>query len=100
MILVMTDQPLRKAMGRPNAAGRMVQWVVELSQFDIDYRPRTAIKAQVLVDFIAEFTMADQDPKADYQTMYTDGSSTSGIGKVGVILLTPKKDVLRYGDQL
>ena len=66
MILVMTDQPLRKAMGRPNAAGRMVQWVVELSQFDIDYRPRTAIKAQVLVDFIAEFTMADQDPKADY----------------------------------
>ena len=24
-ILVMTDQPLRKAMGRPNAAGRMVQ---------------------------------------------------------------------------
>ena len=24
-ILVMTDQPLRKAMGRPNAVGRMVQ---------------------------------------------------------------------------
>ena len=44
-ILVMTDQPLRKAMGRPNAMGRMVQWVVELSQFDFDYRPRIAIKA-------------------------------------------------------
>ena len=31
IILVMTDQPLRKAMGRPDIAGRMVQWAVELS---------------------------------------------------------------------
>ena len=28
IVLVMTDQPLQKAMGRPNAAGRMVQWAV------------------------------------------------------------------------
>ena len=34
----------------------VIQWVVELSQFDIEYRPRTAIKVQALVDFIAEFT--------------------------------------------
>ena len=31
MILVMMDQPLRKAMGRPDVAGRMVQWAIELS---------------------------------------------------------------------
>ena len=65
-IMVMTDQPLRKAMGRPNAAGRMVQWVVELSQFDVDYRPRTTIKAQALADFVAEFTTAEQDPESGY----------------------------------
>lgn len=46
-------------MSRPNAVGRMVQWVVELSQFDIDYKPRAAIKAQALTDFVAEFTMMD-----------------------------------------
>ena len=52
----MTDQPIRKAMNKPEAAGRMVQWAIELSQFDVEYYPRTAIKAQALADFIAEFT--------------------------------------------
>ena len=55
----MTNQPLRKAMGKPDATGRMVQWAVELSQFNIDYRPRTTIKAQALADFVVEFTMTD-----------------------------------------
>ena len=59
-----------------------------------------AIKAQALVDFFAEFTMADQDPVADYWTVYTNGSSASRIGGVRVILLSPKKDVLRYGVKL
>ena len=99
-ILVMTDQPLRKAMGRPNAAGRMVQCVVELSQFDVDYRPRTAIKAQALADFVAKFTTSEQDPKSDYWTMYTNGSTTSGVGGVGVILFSPEKDILKYRVQL
>ena len=52
-ILVMTDQPIKKSMNKPEAVGRMVQWAIELSQFDINYHPRTAIKAQALVDFIA-----------------------------------------------
>ena len=53
-ILVMMDQPIRKSMNKPEAAGRMVQWAIELSQFDIEYHPRTAITAQALADFIAE----------------------------------------------
>ena len=39
----------------------MVQWAIEISQFDIEYYPRTAIKAQALVDFIAEFTLLEDD---------------------------------------
>ena len=96
----MTDQPLQKAMGRPDAAKRMVQWAVELSQFDIDYKLRTTIKVQALVDFVAEFTMTDQDLEANYWTVYMDGSSAAGFGGVGVILLSPKKDILKYGVQL
>ena len=34
---------------------------IELSQFDIEYHLRTAIKAQALMDFIAEFTLLDED---------------------------------------
>nr|XP_023871640.1 uncharacterized protein LOC111984244 [Quercus suber] len=99
-ILVMTDQPLRKAMSRPNAAGRMVQWVVELSQFDVDYRPRVAIKAQALADFVAEFTTAEQGPGSEHWTIHTDGSAALGIGGVGMILSSPKNDVIKYGVRL
>jgi len=62
----MTDQPIRKAMSRLDAGRRMVQWVVELNQFDIDYKPWTAIKAQALANFVTEFTMTDQDQEANY----------------------------------
>ena len=76
-ILVMTDQPIKKSMNRPEAVGRMVQWAIELSQFDIEYHPKTAIKAQALADFIAEFTLPDEDSlinEVDRWTIQTDGS--------------------------
>ena len=58
------------------------------------------IKAQALANFFAEFTIANQDPKSDYWTVDTNGSSTIGIGGVGVILLSLKKDILKYEVQL
>ena len=45
VINVMTDHPLKKAMNRLEATGRLIQWAVELSEFDIRYQPRHAIKA-------------------------------------------------------
>ena len=56
VINVMTDHPLKKAMNKLEAAGRLIQWAVELSEFNIRYQPRHAIKAQALADFIVEFT--------------------------------------------
>ena len=43
-IVVLTDKPLQRAMGSPDAAGRMALWAVKLSEFNIQYRPHTAIK--------------------------------------------------------
>ena len=102
-ILVMTDQPIKKSMNKPEAAGRMVQWAIELSQFDIEYHPRTAIKAQALADFIAEFTLLDEDRISngvDKWTIQTDGSSAQKKGGVGVVITTPDGEVLKYGVQL
>ena len=60
-MVILIDKPLRRAMSNPKEAGRMALWVIELSEFDIRYYPRTAIKGQVVADFIAEFTnMEDQ----------------------------------------
>ena len=43
-IVVLTKKPLRRVMSCPEAAGQMALWVVELSEFDIQYHPRTAVK--------------------------------------------------------
>ena len=61
----MTDQPIKKSMNKLEAAGRMIQWAIELSQFDIEYHSRIAIKAQALADFIAEFTFPNKDSLTD-----------------------------------
>ena len=100
-IIVMTDQLIKKAMNKPEAAGRMVQWAIELSQFDIEYHSQTTIKAQALADFIAEFTTPkDTNSQEDLWTINTDGSSTQKGGGAGIVITSPKKDVLKYGVQL
>ena len=64
-------------MSSPETAGQMALWAVELSEFDIQYHPRTAIKGQVMTDFIAEFTLGDGQgaEKTQQWNIYTDGSS-------------------------
>ena len=90
-------------MKQPEVAGRMIQWAIELSQFDIEYHSRTTIKAQALVDFIAEFTSPDEDRltnEAGRWTIQTDGSSAQKRGGVGVIIITPVGEILKYGVRL
>ena len=57
----------------------MVQWAIELSQFDVEYKPRIAIKAQALANFIVEFTMTDPNQKAEYWTMYANEAEYEAI---------------------
>ena len=53
------DQPLKRAMSSPEAAGRMTLWAIELSEFDIQYCSQTAVKGQIVVDFIVEYTQSE-----------------------------------------
>ena len=79
----MMDQPIKKSLNKPEAAGRMVQWAIELIQFNIEYHPKTAVKAQALADFIANFTLLDEDNltnEAERWTVQTDGLSAQQTG--------------------
>ena len=38
-IIVLSDQPLKRAMNSSEATKRMALWAIELSEFDIQYRP-------------------------------------------------------------
>lgn len=33
-----------------------MKWSVEISEFDVEYHPRRAIKGQAITDFITEYT--------------------------------------------
>ena len=99
----MSDQPIKKPMNKLEAARRMVQWAIELSQFDIEYHPRTAIKAQALVDFIAEFTLSNEDNltnETERWTIQTDGLSAQKRRGVRVVITALNGEVLKYGVQL
>ncbi|XP_050242130.1 uncharacterized protein LOC126691095 [Quercus robur] len=98
VINVMTDHPLKKAMNRLEVAGRLIQWAVELSKFDIRYQPRHAIKAQALTDFIAEFTPNYDDETKNNKrwVVHMDGSSTQHAGGIGVVLQSPEGDKLKH----
>ena len=55
-MIVLTDKPLWQAMSNPEAARQLTLWAIELNEYDIQYRLHTAIKGQVVADFIAKFT--------------------------------------------
>ena len=49
---------MKQILHKPETSGRLIKWAIELSDFDIRYKPRTMVKGQILVDFIMEFTPA------------------------------------------
>ncbi|RVW17619.1 hypothetical protein CK203_096713 [Vitis vinifera] len=45
-VIVLTDQPLRSILHKPDLTGRMLQWAIELSEFGIEFQPRLSKKGQ------------------------------------------------------
>jgi hypothetical protein len=76
-ISVVTDYPLGDILRNQDATGRISKWTVELGALTIDFKPRTAIKSQALVDFMAEWR-ENQLPtptlRPEHWVMYFDGS--------------------------
>ena len=58
-IEISTEYPMKQVLHKPETSGRLMKWAIELSKFDIRYKPKTVIKGQVLADFIMEFTSAE-----------------------------------------
>ena len=50
---------MKQVLHKSETSGRLMKWAIELSEFDIRYKPKTAIKGQVLADFVMEFTSAE-----------------------------------------
>nr|KYP62173.1 Retrovirus-related Pol polyprotein from transposon 297 family [Cajanus cajan] len=99
-ILVRTDSPIVKVLRKPELAGRMVAWSIELSQFDIHFEPRGPIKAQCMADFINEFAPPMTSEPHSW-TLHVDGSSNQQGSGADIILEGPGTMIieqsLRFG---
>ena len=82
------DKPLRRAMSNPQATSRMALWAIELSEFNIQYRPHTTMKRQVVVDFITEFTNMESQGAGKHPqwNIHTDESSNRQASRAGIVL--------------
>jgi hypothetical protein len=78
---------------------KIAKWAIELSMYDIVYKPRTAIKAQALSDFVAKWTEIQTPPKErelEYWTINFDGSvQLQGVGE-RTLVTSPKGESFKY----
>ncbi|GKB53759.1 reverse transcriptase domain-containing protein [Tanacetum coccineum] len=88
-IIVIMDQPIQQVLSRPEVAGRLQKWSIELGEYAIHYRPRVSVKGQILADFIFErreedsldTLMEEVEELPEPWILFTDGSScTEGSG--------------------
>jgi hypothetical protein len=98
-ILVVASNPVSSILNNPDAIGCVSLWGITLGPWEITYQHQSAIKSQVLPDFIAEWTEAQMPKLPDLSnswTIFVDGSKrVSGAG-AGVVLISPLGDRMHY----
>jgi hypothetical protein len=67
-IMVITNQPLNDLFTNKEASTRIIKWAAELSEYMVDFERRSAIKSQVLADFVVDWTSPTYDPGEDIVT--------------------------------
>jgi hypothetical protein len=90
-ISVVTDYPLGDILWNQDATRRISKWAVELGTLNIDFKPRTAIKSQALVDFMAEWRenqLPTPTEHPEHWVMYFDGSLNLEGAGAGVLLIS------------
>jgi hypothetical protein len=61
-ITIVYKYPLEEVIMNPEAEGRIAKWALELMGQNITYAPCSAIKSQVLADFVTECTKIRTPP--------------------------------------
>ncbi|XP_051229429.1 uncharacterized protein [Lolium perenne] len=102
-IKVVASTPLADIIRNRDATGRIAKWAVKLGVHNITYESRHTIKSQALADFLVDWEEAQQpSSQADLKhwTLHFDGSKNLEGAGAGVVLTSPKGDVVRYVLQL
>lgn len=80
----------------------MAEWAILLSEFDIRFEGRTALKAQVLADFVVEFVGLEpvEIIKTEPWIIHVDGASSNEGAGVGVYIQGLERIRLTYSAKL
>ena len=106
--LISRLDPLRYLFNRPALVGRLMRWLVLLTEFDIHYVTQKSIKGSIVADHLASLpvsngtTIEDDFPDDDVAVvtslsgwrMYFDGVANYSGYRIGVLLISP------YGDHI
>uniref|UniRef100_A0A803Q726 RNase H type-1 domain-containing protein n=1 Tax=Cannabis sativa TaxID=3483 RepID=A0A803Q726_CANSA len=92
-IKVFTNHPIQQFLQKLEASRRLLKWVMELNQFDIQYVPRILIKGKALEDFMVECN--EMEAKADLPNsviptwkVYVGGASNENGSGAGISMIS------------
>jgi ribonuclease HI len=103
-IKILTNQSLNNIFSNRDNFDRISKWVMELSEYVVDFEKRSAIKSQILADFVVEWTEPGSltkgvVPKASWLVYYDRAWGTIGVG-AAAILISPSGIKLCYAARL
>jgi ribonuclease HI len=104
--LVSRMDPIKYIFEKPALTGKIARWQVLLSEFDILFVPRKAIKGQAIADYLADYPseqlelMDSEFPDEDVMIveednqgrwkLYFDGAANAVGSGIGAVLVSPK----------
>jgi ribonuclease HI len=102
-IRVITNQPLNDLFANREASTRIIKWGAELSEYIVDFERRSAIKSQVIADFVVDWTSPTQNLDEEIPTPWIvkcDGAwCHKGVG-ISAVVTSPAGVVIRYAARL
>jgi ribonuclease HI len=102
-IRVITNEPLNDLFVNKEASTRIIKWGAELSEYTVDFERRSAIKLQVLEDFVIDWTSPTHNPGEEILTPWVvqcDGAwCHKGVG-MSAVVTSPIGVVIRYAARL
>ena len=102
------SHPIKALLHQPLLTGRIAQWLVLLSQYDIGLKTPKAVKSQAIADLLAQFPGEEEsllskeipgevavvDALGKKWTMRFDGSATTTSNGVGIVLSCEDGDTI------
>uniref|UniRef100_A0A2N9HX21 Uncharacterized protein n=1 Tax=Fagus sylvatica TaxID=28930 RepID=A0A2N9HX21_FAGSY len=111
--LPLEKYPVQAMFHKADFIGRIWKWGAKIGTLDVKYLPRTAIKGQILADFVAEFTPTAEQKDLNETTfqentpedsgwwkIYVDGASNAKGSGTGVVIITPDETIIEQSIRL